>query len=188
LLPLGGNSEGNKITLYDTGDDAFRAMWAAIDNAKHRVWLETYILEPDHIGKRTINGLIKAAKAGCDVRLIYDYIGSSKLNSIHLQPLIAAGAQVVPFNPLLTWPWKILHWGFFRNHRKILVVDDTVAFTGGMNIGDQYASPKIGGNGYFRDTHVKVEGPAIADLAKVFLGSLAETGSKLPPEPKGMKF
>lgn len=91
LLPLGGNSEGNKITLYDSGDDAFRAMWAAIDNAKHRVWLETYILEPDNIGKRTINGLIKAAKSGCDVRLIYDYVGSTKINSTHLAPLIAAG-------------------------------------------------------------------------------------------------
>lgn len=174
LLPLGGTSTGNNLTLYNNGSDAFTDMWNSIDNAKEKVWMETYILEPDTVGQKTLHRLTEAAKRGCDVRLIYDYVGSRKITNAHLWPLRSWGAEVVVFNPLVNWPWKIRLFGLFRNHRKILLVDDHVGYTGGMNVGDEYAGPEVGGNGFFRDTHVKVEGPAVDDLKAVFLNSLSE--------------
>lgn len=169
-MPLGGASEGNKLTLYNNGDDAFTAMWDAISSAKKRVWMETYILEPGVVARKTIDELTRASLRGVDVKLIYDYVGSQKLRSKDVEGLKncgkrilelncwsksiqnfsfinCLGAQVIAFNPLLSWPWRI-HLGFWRNHKKILVVDDNTAFTGGMNIGDQYAGPHTGGNGY----------------------------------------
>lgn len=107
--------------------------------------METYILEPDRIGTKTIQHLAHAAKRGCDVKLLYDYIGSSKIGNSHVQALRQSSGEAISFNPLWKWPW--MRWGFFRNHRKVLVVDNKVAFCGGLNIGDNYAGVSVGGNG-----------------------------------------
>ncbi|MCC7108562.1 MAG: hypothetical protein IT382_04700, partial [Deltaproteobacteria bacterium] len=164
LLPLGGASEGNDVTLFFDGDAAYDAMLGAIATAHHRVWLETYILEPDRAGRAFLDALQAAAHRGVDVVLLYDVVGSPHLGDDVLQPLRVAGVEVVAFNPL--WRGRfglrrlpILH----RDHRKILVADDT-GFCGGMNIAEDYAGPKHG-NGRFRDTHAALQGPCVADLA-----------------------
>eukprot|EP01114_Cavostelium_apophysatum_P015921 TRINITY_DN4439_c0_g1_i1.p1 TRINITY_DN4439_c0_g1~~TRINITY_DN4439_c0_g1_i1.p1 ORF type:complete len:451 (+),score=91.66 TRINITY_DN4439_c0_g1_i1:119-1471(+) len=189
LLPLGGASEGNKLTIYNNGDDAFREMWASIDEATTRVSAETYILHPDTIGKKTIEHLTNAASRGCDVKFIFDHLGSKKMNDKHFEALRNAGGEAVLFNPFFTWPWNFKKW-LFRNHRKILVVDGKVGYTGGMNIANEYAGTQVGGTGYFRDTHVKVEGPAVKDLEQVFYNSLQEArllSQKTSEMPKNLR-
>ena len=182
LLPLGGSSFGNRVTVYSDGDEAFSAMWAAIAAAQRSIRMETYILSPDHVGVHTMQLLAEAARRGVKVTLIYDSVGSSALltNARHLAELTEAGAEVVQFNPLLSWPWR--RSLLFRNHRKLLVVDDSIAFTGGMNIGDEYCGRKLGGTAQFRDTHLRVDGPAVFDLIAVFHESYSEAlPSSAPP-------
>jgi cardiolipin synthase A/B len=180
LLPLGGTSSGNRVTIFANGGDSFRDMWRHIRNAQDRVWLETYIFEPDAIGLTTLQALQEAAVKCKDVRLTFDAVGSPSLTSSHLSDLIAAGADVVEFNPIIRWKWwRMKRVGFFRNHRKILLCDD-VAFTGGRNVGVEYAAKDVGGTDWFRDTHIKIEGPAVAHLEDVFLNSLAETEHQKP--------
>lgn len=130
------------------GSEAYKEMFESISNAKRRVWMETYIFEPDFIGKKVVDLLTQAKKRGCDVRLIYDALGSNKLTDLFLEDLKNSGASIISFNnPITTWPWKLRNYGFTRNHRKILICDDSVAFTGGMNIGVEYANEDIGGTG-----------------------------------------
>jgi cardiolipin synthase len=164
-------SEGNRITIYDTGRAGLDAMLAAVEGAKRRVHLETYILRADATGRAFLAALERHARAGREVRLLYDSIGSFGLDESALQPLREAGGQVVAFNPLTRfWPRFAPRQ---RDHRKILIVDGEVAFTGGLNIGDEYVSG-LGGSdvpGAWRDAHARVEGPCVRDLEAVFLES-----------------
>ncbi|MCC7070250.1 MAG: phosphatidylserine/phosphatidylglycerophosphate/cardiolipin synthase family protein [Deltaproteobacteria bacterium] len=184
LLPLGGASDGNDVTLFFDGDSAYDAMLGAIAAATQRVWLETYIFEPDRAGRAFLNALAAAARRGVDVLLLYDVVGSPHLSDEVLRPLKEAGAEVVAFNPL--WrgrigarrPLPFLH----RDHRKILVADDA-GFCGGMNIAEDYAGPKHG-NGRFRDTHAGLLGPCVADLADILRASVRTAGGpRLPAVP-----
>lgn len=199
LLPLGGLSTGNRISLFTDGDAAFLSMWHAISTARERVWLETYTLEPDAVGLRTLALLEEAAKRGCDVRLLYDAVGSWHIEGAagakgceltltpqrtrtekHVAQLQALGGKVRAFHPLRAdWPWRLSSY-LYRNHRKTLSIDDDVAFCGGMNCGGHYCSPAIGGNSYFTDVHVRVEGPACADVREVFLDSMREAEKHSP--------
>ncbi len=164
-------SEGNRLTLYTTGKDGLDAMLAAIAGARRRVHLETYILHSDATGRAFLAELTRKAAAGLEVRVLYDAFGSLGLDELALDPLRAAGGEVVAFNPLTRF------WPRFaprrRDHRKILVIDGEVAFTGGLNIGDEY----VGGLSYdprhdaWRDAHVRCEGPCVRDLEAVFLES-----------------
>jgi cardiolipin synthase len=171
LYPQRG-SLGNRLTVYTNGSDAFSAMWKEIQNAKERVWMETFILKPDTVGLRTLDELRKAAERGCKVTLIYDHYGSLLIRNKHIKALKEAGAIVIEFNNI--WPsvWSFFQGLRFRDHRKILVVDSEVAFCGGMNLASDYAGVDVGGNGRFRDTHARVEGPAVIHLAQVFENSL----------------
>jgi len=198
LLPLGGSSEGNQVTPFFDGDGAYDAMLAAIHSATRRVWLETYIIEPDRVGRLFLEALIDAAKRGVEVVFIFDVVGSQRLTGEQLDPLRRAGVRVVPFNP----PFAPLSWFrrrgpslslLLRDHRKILLVDDSAGFCGGMNLSEDYAGKKHG-NEMFRDTHALVEGPAIRDLAEIFRSSFrTATGDELPlatkvltPMPSGV--
>lgn len=154
LLPLGGVSTGNRLTLFKDGDSNFFSMWEAIDKATLRVWIQTYTLEPDTVGLRTIEMLEKAAARGCDVRLLFDSVGSWKIEERHVEKLRLLGGTVIFYNPLNFW--KVSFSFLHRNHRKLCLVDDRVAFVGGMNISNDYAGPMTGGNSYFADVNVKV--------------------------------
>ncbi|HWB20258.1 MAG TPA: phospholipase D-like domain-containing protein, partial [Phycisphaerales bacterium] len=142
MLALGACSTGNTIALYHNGDDCFEAQWDAIAKAKRRVWLEMYTLAPDGVGLRMLEELTKAAKRGCKVILMVDAIGSSTLHWRYVAELKNAGAEVLVFNRIFPWfRWARL---FQRDHRKILIVDNAIAFTGGMNVSELYAGKKYG--------------------------------------------
>lgn len=186
LARLGGVSDGNDITLFTDGDEAFTAFLAAIDEAKERVWLETYIFEPDRLGRLVLDALARAAARGCEVSLLFDAFGSPRLRHADTRALEEAGGSVRAFNPLLGRR-RLPLW--MRDHRKILVADD-VGFSGGMNISEDYAGPVLG-NGRFRDTMARLTGPAVHDLARVFANSWrVATGERrstlrVPPPREG---
>jgi cardiolipin synthase len=133
------------------------AMLGVIRNARLSVDLETYLLRDDATGREFAGELAAAACRGARVRLLFDAVGSMGLHQGFLDPLTAAGVQVAVFNPLhlLHQPLGLLNR---RDHRKILVVDGRWSFTGGLNIGDEYA----GGPAGWRDTHVELDGEEVA--------------------------
>jgi cardiolipin synthase len=169
LLRFGGASAGNTVRFFTDGDAMFERLWEAMGAAKQRIWCETYILEPDRIGTRTIAALAEAAARGCEVLLIYDYLGSPRAGDALLAPLRAAGGRALAFNP--PWPWQRRGPLLCRDHRKIVVIDDRIGFCGGMNWSEDYAGPRHG-NGRFQDCHLELRGPCARDLAQVFLRSL----------------
>ncbi len=156
---------GNAVTLYHATDLAYPALLEAIEAARHHVHLEFFILRSDGTGQRLYDLLAKKAKEGVEVRLLYDAMGCLHLKERSLQALVAAGGRTASFLPLN--PLRSLIRVSLRNHRKIVVLDGRVAFTGGMNIGDEYLgmSQRLG---YWRDAFVRVEGPAAAHLQRVF--------------------
>lgn len=172
-------TDGNAVRVFTSGDAGLAAMLAAIEGAARRVHLETYILRGDTTGRRFLAALTRKARGGVAVRLIYDAIGSLRLDPAELDALRDAGGQVLAFNPLrrLYPRWLPRR----RDHRKILVVDGRVAFTGGLNIGDEYDLGPSAGRDSWRDTHLQVEGPAVQDLEAVFLESwFRADGAELP--------
>ncbi len=163
------SAPGNEVEIYADGATALAAMEQAIAAARQRIHLEVYILRSDTTGRRFIDALAARARAGVAVRLLYDAFGSYGLDAAALAPLVDAGGDVVAFNPLRpTYPrWLPRR----RDHRKILVVDGAVGFVGGLNIGDEYDAGPADGARCWRDTHLRLTGPAVADLEAVFLES-----------------
>jgi cardiolipin synthase len=147
------------VRLLVDGGEAFPEMLAAIEGARQTVNLETYMIRADRTGTRFRDALASAARRGAHVRLLYDYIGSLGLPDRFVQPLIQAGVAVALYHPLvITRPsWAVNR----RDHRKHLVVDGRVAFTGGLNIADEYNTPpELGG---WRDSHLRLDGEAPAE-------------------------
>jgi phosphatidylserine/phosphatidylglycerophosphate/cardiolipin synthase-like enzyme len=117
LATLGDFSSGNEIKIYAIGDNAFRSIWHEIRHAKRSVYVETYTLDDDAVGQRTVDLLTEATLRGVKVTLVYDQIGSpDTMWSSLTSKLIAAGGSVVAFNPVFRWPWFIRN-PFLRNHR-----------------------------------------------------------------------
>lgn len=158
-------TRGNRLDLLEDGRQAYPAMLAAIAAARETVHLETYILRADRAGDRFAAALTERARHGIAVRLIFDAVGSLDLPAAFVQTLRNAGVQVLEYHPVAPWRprWS---WGR-RDHRKTLVVDGAVAFTGGINISEVYLPPEEGGAGW-RDLHVRIEGPAAFDLDRLF--------------------
>lgn len=175
FLPLGGMSSGNFVELFFNGDDLFEDLVKRIDDAVEHVWLETYILKDDLIGKMVRDALLRALSRGCEVILIYDYFGS-QISRGYFQPLLQTGAKVHPFNPI--WAWRRRGPLMYRDHRKIIIVDDKYAYCGGMNISEEYAGKRLGSN-KFSDAHMRIEGPAVRDLSALFLETLGETTGEI---------
>ncbi len=173
---------GCHVTVLRDGSETYAAMLAALGAAKRSISLETYILASDGTGERFKEVLIERAKAGIAVRIIYDAVGSFALSNAFVAELREGGCQVVDFNPIAPWrrKFRLSH----RDHRKIIVVDDEVAFTGGLNIGNDYASVEDGGAGW-HDMHCKVTGPIVIDLARMFRRTWLRIGGTyfkpLPP-------
>ncbi len=179
----------NTISLYANGDDAFAAMGEAIEGAKTEVLLESYILKDDATGQ-TFAGLLEAAaRRGARVRVLADGFGSFGTREAFWDRLRAAGVDFRLFHPLLRSLW----YQPYRDHRKILAVDQRVGFTGGMNIAEEYGSssalrrkkqkPK-GTPATWRDTHLRIEGPAVWEMAVVFSEGWESAGGtpfSIPP-------
>ncbi len=156
-------------------------MLEAIASARRFVHLESYVLRGDATGRRFLDALSERAAKGVEVRLLVDAVGSHQLTPGVLIGLRRAGGEVVVFNPLrhLLPRWAPRR----RDHRKLLIVDGRVAFTGGLNIGDEYDAGPIASEGEtgWRDTHVVVRGPTVRDLGAVFLESWFRAGgAELP--------
>ena len=157
---------GNAVDVYLEANRAYRHMIEAIDGARHHVHLMSYIFRPDQAGRLFVERLQKKAAQGVEVRLLVDAVGSHRLPDSFLAPLLAAGGRFARFMPVFSlrpvWRPQL------RNHRKLLVVDGRVAFTGGLNIGAEYQGRK---KKYapWRDTQVRVEGPACWRLQEVFV-------------------
>ena len=149
--------------LLVNGQEAFPEMLAAIDSATASVDMETYTICADGVGARFQEALTRAARRGVCVRLIYDYIGSIGLPARFARELTDAGVWVAVYHPpILNRPiWAMNR----RDHRKLLLVDQRVLFTGGLNIADSYASAKEHGDGW-RDTHVRLDGAEVARVGE----------------------
>jgi len=144
------------------------------------VHLEMYILRGDRIGTEFKLAMIERARSGVQVRLIYDSLGSFGLPAAYLSDLQQSGVETLEFHPVAPWRPR---WGLNqRDHQKILVIDDRVGFTGGINIGDEYVPVEDGGGGW-HDMHVRVEGPAVFDLALLFRRTWMKNGGAALPEP-----
>jgi cardiolipin synthase len=158
--------QGNHVTFYHDGTSAYEAMRDAVRAARHHIHLEYFIFQPDEAGRAFVELLARKVREGVEVRLLYDAMGSHRLRGRFLSELTAAGGRCCLFLPINLLRRRIQV--NLRNHRKILVVDGQVAFTGGFNIGDEYLgrSPFFGP---WRDTQLRLEGPAVAALQRLFL-------------------
>lgn len=159
----------NRVSLLRDGYQAYPAMLSAIEAAQSTITLETYILRDDGTGKRFIRALCERANAGVEVLLLFDAWGSS-VSEESLAELKQAGVKVLAFLPLrfAAGLKKVVSRLMRRNHRKSLVVDGEVGFTGGLNITDEYAAVADGGEGW-RDTHLRIEGSGALQLEALFL-------------------
>jgi len=169
-------SQGNAVKLLPNTVKAFAAMLEAIRSAQHHIHLEFYIVRNDEAGKEFIALLTEKAKQGVQVRFLYDSMGGLYFGRRGIKDLLAAGGQVVPFLPLNLFRSRLRV--NLRNHRKIVIVDGKVGFTGGMNLGDEYLgrSKKFG---YWRDQMLRLEGPAMAGLQRIFVEDWDFTTKKL---------
>ena len=167
LMDLGSPlTAGNKIKLLINGENKFPDMLQAIKNAKQHIHLEYYIFECDEIGFELIEILIQKAKDGVEVKMIYDDFGSPTIKKKIESRLRDAGVEIFPF-------YKIQFYFFatrinYRNHRKIVVVDGCTAFVGGINVSDRYIN-KNEHDLFWRDTHVRIDGPAVYYLQYLFM-------------------
>ena len=159
--------DDNSVELLVDGDGAYPAMLAAIDNARHRVWMSTYIFDSDRTGQRFIDALAAATARGVDVRVLVDSIGLLLARSRAVSRLRRAGVNARRFLPprLIPPEWSIN----LRNHRKILCVDSGVAFAGGMNIGGRHMVAEPETDRPVADTHFRFEGTLATDLSACFL-------------------
>lgn len=172
LIPLGGFSSHNSLTIFHEGDEAFLAIHKTIEESLHSIFLETYIFAPDKVGLWLRDALIDAAKRGVQVNILYDHFGSARLSHSFLAPMYKAGIKILPFNPI--WLWQRKGPLLFRNHRKIIVIDEKIAFCGSMNISCDYAGP-LYGNDRYRDTMARIQGPAVKDLLAITKESILES-------------
>ncbi len=155
-------SEG--VRLFFRGDEAFAAMIHEIEAARDEVLMESYILRDDSTGRALLDALGRAVRRGVVVRVLADALGSAATRSAFWSEMRQRGVHLRLFHRLLPHLWAQA----FRDHRKILVVDRRVAFTGGMNVGDDYGSSWHARPGLWRDTHVRVEGATAWEMAVVF--------------------
>lgn len=159
----------HQLALLKDGVQAFPAMLAAIAKARRTICLETYILRSDRTGTAFAEALAERARDGVEVNLLYDFWGSS-VSSGMLDRLHRAGVRTLAFHPLRFSGKRreIIARLTRRDHKKSLTIDSAVGFTGGLNIADDYAAVEDGGS-EFRDTHLRIEGPAAAELEYFFL-------------------
>lgn len=157
---------GNEYRILVDGAATFGAIFEAIEAAKEYIVACYYIIRDDQLGRAFAELLIRRARDGVKVRLLYDAIGSASLPDAYIDRLRAAGVEVRNFHAIRRPrnPFQLN----FRNHRKIVIVDGAVGFVGGLNVGDEYMGrdPEFG---HWRDTHLMLRGPAVAQLQLVFM-------------------
>jgi len=189
---------GNDLTVFVETPDLFGAMLKDIQAATNRVWMETYIFHHDTGASSIADALMEKAKQGLDVRLHYDAIGSAATPTAFFARMQAAGVKLHAFHSVLEGVrrFDLLAILNRRNHRKLLVIDDTVGYFGGMNIIDNAPAntppgtpnpdaAKLPASAGWRDVHIRLQGPAQAELAESFNRSWCRAkGEKVPRKPR----
>ncbi len=161
-------STGNRVDILVNAAATYRAMLDAVDAATHHIHMLFYIIQPDDTGRAMRDHLVRRARAGVAVRVLVDGVGSLSLPYEFWDPLRAAGGEAAVYDPVgQLFRLRRRDRVDYRNHRKILVVDGRIGFTGGINVGREYLGldPYIG---HWRDTHIRIEGPAVLSLARTF--------------------
>ncbi len=181
--------EGNRFTSLQNGEEIFPAMLEAIASAQKTITFETYIYWSDEIGRQFSQALAERARAGVKVHVLIDWVGSSKMDDAALDRMRAAGVEVRKYHPLR---WYNLSRMNNRTHRKLLVVDGRIGFTGGVGIAEQWTG-NAQDKEHWRDAHFQVEGPVVAQMQAVLVDNWINTTGKVlhgpnyfpPLEPVG---
>ena len=158
---------GNRIDPLYEGNQTFPAMAAAIGAARYSINMSTYILGKDAVGQRAINTLCAAAERGVQVRVLVDGVGTSRSAIAMARKLKDAGANLAVFHPLFGMPMRRPSLNL-RNHRKILIVDGQIGFTGGINITSRHFFSRRKKSPSVRDVHFRIEGPVLQWMQEVF--------------------
>ena len=181
---------GNDVTLLNDGPEAYKAMFEEIERATDHVNVEFYTIDNQETGMRLSEALLRKRAQGVAVNVIYDSVGSISTPRDYFERLSKGGVNVVEFNPVnpltAAMGWRLNH----RDHRKLVIVDGRVAFTGGINISGVYSGSSMprgsrdGGTELgWRDTNVRIAGPAVAELQREYLETLKKHG-KEPVQPR----
>ncbi|CAG0931845.1 cardiolipin synthase A/B [Planctomycetaceae bacterium] len=177
---------GNAVILLDHGQPAFDSIVEVVRGAKQHVHVEEYIFRDDRLGRELLDAMIERAQAGVKVRLLVDALGSFG-NWRLLRRLKKAGGEGAVFMPLL--PFSKAFFPNMRNHRKIIVVDGHTGFLGGLNVGEEYVGRRFR-NRYWADAHLRISGPAVREIQRVFLedwdfahGTMPDTAELFPAAP-----
>jgi cardiolipin synthase len=183
---------GNKLTLLQNGPATYRAMFAAIRAAKDHINLESYIFDDDEIGRQFSDLLLERQAAGVQVNIIRDSVGSLSTPTAFFDRLSDGGIDILEFNPVVPFTGNTNSWLLNnRDHRKQLVIDGRMVFTGGINISGTYSSSPGGKRAAkrrakqpvgWRDTHLQIEGPVVAEFQKLFMETWTrQQGAPLKP-------
>lgn len=166
----------DEVTLFTNGHDKFETLIRDIDNAKRRVWIEYFIFANDSIGTLVMDHLVQAAQRGCDVRVVTDYYKDRERHYGMSRPEYADSLAALGVDFQMFDRYKVLWFNHVcRDHRKIVNIDDSIGYIGGLNIADYYivGKPSFGG---WRDTHVRITGPAVEGLALLFHNQYSASG------------
>ncbi len=172
--------DGNSVEDFQNGDEIFPAMLAAIRGARQSISLESYIYWSGTVGKEFAEALSERARGGVNVHVLLDWVGSGKMDASLLESMRDAGAEVERYRPLR---WYNVARTNNRTHRKLLVIDGRIGFTGGVGIADEWLgnarNPKE-----WRDSHYRLEGPAVAQMQAAFMDNWIETRSEVLDGPE----
>jgi len=159
-------TQDNDVEVFNDGEAKFNSLIQDLESAKDHIHFQYYIIRLDNLGKRLLEVLIRKAKQGVQVRVLYDAMGSRSLRKGHFNELIKHGGQVEAFFPAIL---PLINPRLnYRNHRKIVVIDGRIGYLGGFNVGDEYLGLKKK-FGYWRDTHLRIEGSALHPIQTRFI-------------------
>jgi cardiolipin synthase len=166
---------GNRVTSLQNGDRIFPSMLEAIRGARESITFETYIYWSGDIGRQFAEALCERAKDGVKVHVLLDWLGTGKIDGSFLADMKAAGVEVERYHPLHWYNWSRLN---NRTHRKLLIVDGRIGFTGGVGIADAWTG-KGNTKDHWRDSHYKIEGPAVAQMQAAFGDNWVKTRAQV---------
>ena len=185
---------GNRVSLLQNGPQTYEAMFQAIANAKSHINLETFVFDDGDVGEKFSRLLRERAQQGLRVNVIYDSVGTIMIPRTFFETMRSSGVRMLEFNPVSPTarrprPWRLNN----RDHRKLLIIDGTTAFVGGINISDTYSSspsgsdpdsePPASADGQhlpeqgWRDTHLRIEGPVVAQFQRLYVQTWVRQGA-----------
>ncbi|MFO7294190.1 MAG: phospholipase D-like domain-containing protein [Acidimicrobiia bacterium] len=173
-------TEGNSVTRLRNGVEIFPAMLRAVRLARRRIDFVTYVYWTGDIAQQMAHALAERSRAGDEVRVLLDAVGAQQMSSDLIEVMTGSGVELRWFRPPVRWKvWESDH----RTHRKILVVDDRFAFTGGVGVAQEWEGDARDPNEW-RDTHFQIEGPAVDPLRAAFLSDWRDSGGRAFTEPE----